>query len=124
MSVLRTWGAFSFAGVVPFTAGSIGGVNVGGNGRSAWSGFLYCSISEKVGAVFSEATKLSFKGFLVNPTWILNLVQARKLDTYVANALLVQCANASRHIRELEMHEGHLEEEAVKRRDGFDSRAF
>ena len=90
---------------MPFTAGSIGGVNVGGNGRSAWSGFLYCSISEKVGTLFSEATKVPFKGFLVNPTWILNLVQARKLDTDVAKALLVQCSNASRHILDLEMHD-------------------
>ena len=112
---IKDLGAFSFAGVVPFTAGSIGGVNVGGNGRSAWSGFFYCSISEKVGTVFSEATKVPFKGFLVNPTWIMNLVQARKLDKDVAKALLVQCANASRHIRELEMHDVHLEEEAVKR---------
>ena len=112
---IKDLGGFSFAGVVPFTAGSIGGVNIGGNGRSAWSGFLYCSISEKVGTVFSEATKVPFKGFLVNPTWILNLVQARKLDMDVAKALLVQCANASRHIRELEMNDVHLEEQAVKR---------
>ena len=117
MSRLRTRGAFSFEGVVPFTAGSIGGVNVGGNGSSAWSAFLYCSTSEKIGTVFSEATKLPFKEILVNPTWILNLVQARKLDMDVAKALLVQCANASRHIRELEMREGHLEEQAVKREE-------
>ena len=32
----------------------------------------------------------------------------------MARALLVQCANASRYIRELELHEGHLEEVAVK----------
>ena len=32
----------------------------------------------------------------------------------MAKALLVQCASASRHIRELELHEAHLEEEAVK----------
>ena len=33
----------------------------------------------------------------------------------MAKALLVQCASASRHIRELELHEAHLEEEAVKK---------
>ena len=32
----------------------------------------------------------------------------------MAKALLVQCASASRHIKELELHEAHLEEEAVK----------
>ena len=69
---------------MPFTAGSIGGVNVGGNGRSAWAGFLYCSISEKIGTVFSEATKLPLMEILANPTWMLNLVQARKLDMDVA----------------------------------------
>ena len=77
-------------------------------------GGFYCSISEKIGTVFSEATKLPFKGFLVNPTWILNLVQARKLDMDVAKALLVQCANASRHIKELEMQEVYQGEQAVK----------
>ena len=76
--------------------------------------FFYCSIAEKIGAVFSEATKVPFKGFLVAPTWILNLVQAKKLDLDVAKALLVQCANASRDIRELELHEAYMEEEAVK----------
>ena len=32
----------------------------------------------------------------------------------MAKALLVQCANASRHIKELDLHEAQLEEEAVK----------
>ena len=47
--------------------------------------------------------------------WILNLVQAKKLEIDVARALLIQCANASRHIKELELHEEHLEQQAVRK---------
>ena len=33
----------------------------------------------------------------------------------MARALLVQCANSSRHIRELDLHEVHLEQALVKK---------
>ena len=38
-----------------------------------------------------------------------------KMETDVAKALLVQCANASRHIKELDVYEFMMEEAAVKR---------
>ena len=105
---------FAFSGVKPNASLTIGGMPVATNGRSSWSGFFYCCISDKTGTLFSQATKVPFKGYLVQPNWILNLVQNKKLETDVAKALLVQCASASRHIKELELHEAHLEEEAVK----------
>ena len=49
----------------------------------------------------------------MNPNWILNLVQSDKLDTTSARKLIVRCANGSRHYRELETHEVHLEQEAI-----------
>ena len=77
--------------------------------------FFYCCIAEKSGTLFCQATKLPFSGFLVSPTWILNLVQGKKLEPTAARALLVRCANGSRHVKELEAHEAHLEEEAVQK---------
>ena len=82
-------------------------------GRGCWSGFFYCCIPEKTGTLWCQATKAPFSGFLVNPNWILNLVQSDKLDTTSARKLIVRCANGSRHYRELETHEVHLEQEAI-----------
>ena len=39
--------------------------------------FFYCCICDKTGTVFSQATKVPFKGCLVQPNWILNLVQTK-----------------------------------------------
>ena len=83
-------------------------------GRSSWSGFFYCCLREKRGTVFSEATKAPFSKFLVNPAWIMSLVQAGKLECSVARELLVKCVNASRHVKELEQHDMELEKEAVR----------
>ena len=82
--------------------------------RMSWPGFFYCCLHDKIGTVFPEATKVPFKGFLVNPNWILNLVQSQKLESDVAKLLLVQCINASRHLKELETHANYVEELRVK----------
>ena len=111
---VRNLSLFEFHHVRPHLSLTVGGLQVGTNGRTSWSGFFYCCIHDKVGTVFTETTKLPFTGFLVQPTWILNLVQSQKLEQDVARVLLVQCANASRHIKELELHEMHLEQEAVR----------
>ena len=60
-------------------------------GRAKWSGFLYCCLKDKKGTVLAEATKQPFTGFLVNPQWIMNLVQAGKLDAAIAHDLVVKC---------------------------------
>ena len=44
----------------------------------------------------------------------MSLVQADKLDTKAARALLVKCVSASRHLKELEQYEMELEKDAVK----------
>ena len=44
----------------------------------------------------------------------MNLVQAEKLDVGPARALLIRCANASRQLAELDLHEAHLERVAVE----------
>ena len=84
------------------------------NERSQWSGFMYCCLKDKKGTVCADATKLPFRGFLVNPTWIMNLVQSKKLEVGPARGLLVQCGNASRHLNELNVYETELERLAVQ----------
>ena len=113
---LRRLGDFAFREARAHVTTSIGGMALTTpNGRTTWCGFFYCCIPQKNGTLFSQATKKPFSGFFVQPTWILNLVQAKKLDSDQAKALLVQCANASRHLKELEVHEAHLEAQAVEK---------
>ena len=83
-------------------------------GRAKWSGFLYCCLKDKKGTVLAEATKQPFTGFLVNPQWIVNLVQAHKLDVSIAHDLLVKCVNGSRHIKDLEAYDQEMEKIAVQ----------
>ena len=64
--------------------------------------------------MFAEATKQPFSGFLVNPQWIMNLVQADKLDIASAHGLLVKCVNAARHIKDLQAYDQENEKLAVK----------
>ena len=105
---------YSFKGVHPHASATIGGVACGNAGRASWSGFFYCCVEDKLGTVFCEASKSPFKGFLVNPTWILNLFQSQKVTCVVARRLLVQCVNASRHRAELDSYEAALEKLAVE----------
>ena len=84
-------------------------------GRAQWSGFLYCCLRQKKGTVLAEATRQPFLGFLVNPQWIMNLVQANKLDVASAHDLLVQCVNGSRHIKDLQAYDQEMEKLAVRR---------
>ena len=112
---IRNLTPFAFKDVKAHVTTAIGGLPVNAKGRMTWAGFFYCCIHDKTGTVFSEATRIPFKNFLVQPNWILNLVQSQKLETDVAKMLLVQCVNASRHIRELDLHAVHLEEIAVKK---------
>ena len=104
---------FNFRDVKPHASTCIGGLNMSTNSCGSWAGFFYCCLRQKLGTLHCQATRLPYVGFLVNPTWILNLVQAGKLAPNDARSLLVRCANASRHVKELEAHEVHMEELAV-----------
>ena len=104
---------FSFTGSPAHVSTQIGGMPVA-RGRRCWCGFFYCCLLEKRGTVFTNATKAPFTKFLVNPAWIMSLVQSGKLSASVARELLVKCVNASRHVKELEEHEREMEKKAVQ----------
>ena len=65
--------------------------------------------------MLAEATKQPFQGFLVNPQWIMNLVQANKLDIANAHDLLVQCVNGSKQIKYLQAYDQEMEKIAVRK---------
>ena len=112
LAVQHLW-KFDLGEVPVHLSAGIKGVNCT-RARAQWSGFLYCCLKEKKGTVLAEATKQPFTGFLVNPQWIMNLVQADKLDIANAHDLLVKCVNASRHIKELQAYDQEMEKIAVK----------
>ncbi len=50
----------------------------------------------------------------VSASWIMNLLQARKITTDTARGLLIQCCNASRWLKELDLLEEEQERQAVE----------
>ena len=110
---LRHMDFYDFEGCTSHVSTSIGGL-CSTKGRSNWSGFFYCCLKDKLGTVFTEATKTPFTKFMVNPAWILSLVQAQKLSISAARELLVRCVNASRHLKELESYDNELEKSEVQ----------
>ena len=110
---IRNISFFSFQGLMTHVSSSIGGLASTKN-RNDWSGFFYCCLKDKKGTVFCESTKTPFTKFLVNPNWIMSLVQAQKLKTHEARKLLVQCVNASRHLKDLDNYDVEQEKIAVQ----------
>ena len=105
---------FEFCTSMPHASTAMSSVQASSSTRgSSWAGFFYCCLQQKIGTVFCESTKAPFTGFLVNPGWILNMVQSVKLDAAVARELLVRCGNSSRHLKELQVTETELERLAV-----------
>ena len=111
---VRNLNPFAFSGVKPNASMTIGGVPVQSNGRSSWSGFSTAASATKPEHCSARRPRYPSKDFWSSRIGFLTLYR-QKMETDVAKALLVQCANASRHIRELEIHDAHLEEEAVRR---------
>ena len=103
---------YAFDGAVPCVAHTIGGLG-SGMARNSWSAFFYC-IVEKYGHVCHHATRRPFKDFLVNPNWVMNLLQSRKLSSRVARELVVtSCSGATRLLRELDTLEAEEEKERL-----------
>ena len=82
---------------------------------SGWSGFFYCQ-APKHGAVRSGGSVEPFTGYPVQVSWILTLVQSRKISVAQGRKLALQCvAGASRALIELSLVEKQLEQEAVEK---------
>lgn len=111
---LASTSKYELDGAVPRVAHTVAGLCANRMGTT-WAGFLYCCV-EKVGHLWHPASRRPFKDFLVNPNWIMNLLQSRKVTVALARKLVLQCCNGSvRLLRELDVLEAEEEKEAIRR---------
>ena len=103
-----------FKGVRPHVSTSVGGMATQGSRAQGWSGFFYCCVPHKRGQLWRATTREPYTQFLVNPSWIMNLMQAGKMSINNARDLLARCGNASRWLRELDNTEAEEEKRAVR----------
>ena len=86
---------------------------------ASFQGALYLS-SLKKGSIFTHSTREPFTGYLVQPSWLMNYLQAGKIsfDT-CRSAVIKTCQNVGRYLKDLDLIERvHREaevEEEVKR---------
>ena len=80
-----------------------------------WSGFFYCCV-DKIGQVWNKSSRRPFKDFLVQSSWVMNLLQGEKITHAVARALVVRtCSNVTRQVAELDVLEREHELELVQK---------
>lgn len=90
-----------FEGSRPNLAAIVGGIFVNKN-QATWNGAFYCT-AEKVGSVFTAASKAPFKDYLVAGQWVMNLVQSEKLSLVTARKyILSTCHNVHRFLQDLD----------------------
>lgn len=106
---------FKFAGAKANVSENLHGLSLKGARFASWAGYHYCCIDTKFGTVWTASTKAPYTGFLVNPSWIMHMVQAEKLAPIHARPLLVKCISASRFIKELDNDDNEREAAAVSR---------
>ena len=102
-----------FQGQGPNMSGVMGGV-VRDTRAASFQGMLYTS-SLKLGSVFSHATREPFTGYLVQPSWLMNLLQSQKIsfDT-CREAVLSTCQNVGRYLKDLDQVEQHFRQKEIE----------
>jgi hypothetical protein len=88
--------------------------------RSAsYQGALYLS-SHKIGSVFSTCNRRMFCDYIIQPAWVMNLLQCKKITRESARSLILDSAqNVARYLHDLEM----MEAETQKAMTAEDSKA-
>lgn len=101
--------ALCYQGVRPNIASVINGV-VRDTRNGGFTGALYCS-HLKVGSIWAFCTREMFSGYLVQPSWLLNLLQQDKITPAVCRAAVLRtCQNVAKYLKDLET----LEQERLK----------
>lgn len=78
--------------------------------QAGFQGALYLS-ERKIGSVFSFSTRRMFSDYIIQPVWVLNLLQCRKITHATAKSLIVKsCQNVSKYMQDLQV----LEEEQAR----------
>jgi len=106
-------GQMEIDAALPQMSTVVGGMAMSRKSNS-WSGYFYCVV-EKVGQLWSAGTRRPFNDFLVNGTWIMNLLQASKIEPAYARELVLKCASgARRFLDEIGLAERELERKQVQ----------
>ena len=80
-----------------------------------WSGFFYCSV-EKIGHLFHSTSREPFRHYLVQSSWVMNLLQGSKITHALARDLIVKtCSNLCRQLQELDVLEREHERALVEK---------
>lgn len=102
-----------FQGQGPNMSGVMGGI-VRDTKAASFQGMLYTS-SLKLGSVFSHATREPFTGYLVQPSWLMNLLQSQKISfDKCREAVLRTCQNVGRYLKDLDMVEQHFRQKEIE----------
>ena len=105
----------SYGTVKPVLSNTVGGLTTNSRARACYSGMFYCSIP-KAGQMWSFSTRLPFKDYLVQGSWIVNLLQSQKLSLETARELLGRtCNSQARFAREIQFLEQQEEKAAIRR---------
>lgn len=108
--VTKLW----FNGHRPNFSGVINGI-VRETRTASFMGALYTS-NMKIGSVFTHATRQAFSGYLVQPTWLMNLLQSGKIKFDTAREGVVRsCQNVTRYLKDLEVLEEHYRKIEIQR---------
>jgi hypothetical protein len=102
-----------FQGQSPNTSAVMGGI-VRDTRAASFQGMLYTS-RLKLGSVFVHATREPFTGYLVQPSWLMNLLQGQKISFDVCKeSVLLSCQNVGRYLKDLEHVEQHFRQKEIE----------
>ena len=97
---LKSKETLEFAGHHANAARVMGGI-IRDNCRASFQGALYTS-DVKLGSVFYFSTRVMFKDFLIQPSWVMNLLQQGKISLETARTCVTRsCQNVGRYLKDI-----------------------
>ena len=111
---IETGHQVAFKGSEPFKSDNVMGGTKSARGPGTNAGMYYLQ-APKIGSIFSSGTLLPFKDYLVTGEWVMNLVQAGKLQFHTARAEIVRTAkNLPRLLAGLDRWHQEVQRAALK----------
>ena len=104
----------AFKGSEPFKSDNVMGGSRSSRGPGTNAGMYYLQ-APKIGSIFTSGTVLPFKDYLVSGEWIMNLVQAGKLNFDTAREEIVRTAkNLPRILASLDRWHREMQQASLK----------
>ena len=103
-----------FKGTEPFRSDNVMGGTRSTRGGGTNAGMYYLQ-APKIGSIFTSGTLMPFKDYLVSGEWIMNLVQAGKLNFHTAREEIVRSAkNLPRLLQSLDRWHQEMQRASLK----------